>query len=84
MAGKIKASVDYVGLGFIILGLGAFQIMLDRGEDADWLNSGFIRLMAVLAAIGIVGAIYWLLYAKKPIVNLRVMGDRNFALGCLV
>jgi DHA2 family multidrug resistance protein len=83
-AGKIKASIDYIGLGLIILGLGAFQIMLDRGEDADWLNSGFIRVMAVLAAIGIVGAIYWLLYARKPIVNLRVMADRNFALGCLM
>jgi DHA2 family multidrug resistance protein len=81
---KSKVSIDYIGLGLIILGLGAFQIMLDRGEDADWLNSGFIRLMAVLAAVGIVGAIYWLLYAKKPIVNLRVLADRNFALGCLM
>jgi DHA2 family multidrug resistance protein len=83
-AGKIKASIDYIGFGFIALGLGAFQIMLDRGEDADWFNSGFIRLMAVLAVIGIVGAIYWLLYAKNPIVNLRVLADRNFALGCLM
>jgi DHA2 family multidrug resistance protein len=84
LAGKVKASIDYIGLGFIALGLGAFQIMLDRGEDADWFNSGFIRLMAAFSAIGIVGAIYWLLYAKKPIVNLRVMGDRNFALGCVM
>jgi len=84
MAGKIRASVDYIGLGFITLGLGAFQIMLDRGEDADWFSSGFIQLMALFAVIGIVGAIYWLLYAKNPIVNLRVMVDRNFAVGCLM
>ena len=84
VAGKLKASVDYIGLGFITLGLGAFQIMLDRGEDADWFNSGFIQLMALLAVIGVVGAIYWLLYAKNPIVNLRVLADRNFAVGCVM
>jgi MFS transporter, DHA2 family, multidrug resistance protein len=67
-----------------VLGLGALQIMLDRGEDDDWLSSGFIRVMAVLAATGIVGGIYWLLYAKKPIVNLRALGDKNFALGCVM
>ncbi len=82
--GTIRTSVDYVGLGFITLGLGAFQIMLDRGEEADWFDSGFIQLMAILAATGIVGGIYWLLYAKNPIVNLRVMADRNFALGCMM
>ena len=46
---------------------------MDRGEDDDWFGSGFIRLMAALAAIGILGAIAWLLYAKHPVVNLRVM-----------
>jgi DHA2 family multidrug resistance protein len=84
VAGKTRASVDYIGLGFITLGLGAFQIMLDRGEDADWFNSGFIQLMALFAVIGVVGAIFWLLYAKNPIVNLRVLADRNFAVGCLM
>jgi MFS transporter, DHA2 family, multidrug resistance protein len=72
---------DYVGLGFIVLGLGCLQVMLDRGEDDDWFGSLFIRLMAVLAAIGLVGAVYWLLYARKPIVDLRVFMDRNFAVG---
>ncbi|MDQ0472703.1 DHA2 family efflux MFS transporter permease subunit [Labrys wisconsinensis] len=77
-----KVSTDYVGLGLIVLGLGAFQIMLDKGENADWLNSPFICWMAALAAIGIGGAICWLLVAKEPIVNLRALADRNFAVGC--
>jgi MFS transporter, DHA2 family, multidrug resistance protein len=72
---------DYVGLGFIVLGLGCLQVMLHRGEDDDWFGSSFIGLMAVLAAIGLVGAVYWLLYARKPIVELRVFMDRNFAVG---
>jgi MFS transporter, DHA2 family, multidrug resistance protein len=55
--------------------------MLDRGEDQDWLGSTFIRIMAVLAITGIVGAISWLLIAKKPVVNLDVFKDKNFAMG---
>jgi MFS transporter, DHA2 family, multidrug resistance protein len=76
--------IDYVGLGLIALGLGCLQVMLDRGEDADWFGSSFIRVLAVLAACGIVGAIYWLLYSRRPIVDLNVFRDRNFAVGSLL
>ena len=75
---------DFIGLGFIVLGLGCLQVMLDRGEDDDWFGSTFIRLMATLAAIGLIGGVYWLLYARKPIVDLRVFRDRNFAVGALL
>lgn len=75
--------IDVVGLALITLGLGALQVMLDRGEDDDWFDSGFIQLMAVLAAAGIAGAILWLRTAKRPIVNLEVFRDRNFAMGCV-
>jgi MFS transporter, DHA2 family, multidrug resistance protein len=78
---QAKRGIDGIGLGLIALGLGSLQVMMDRGEDDDWFGSPFIVLMAVLAAAGLIGAVAWLLTAKKPIVNLRVMGDRNFALG---
>ena len=83
-AGKQKRSIDYIGLALITLGLGCLQVMMDRGEDADWFSSGFIQIMALLAFLGIVGAIFWLLTAKKPVVNLYVFGDRNFALGAVM
>jgi DHA2 family multidrug resistance protein len=73
--------IDYIGISLITIGLGCLQVMMDRGEDEDWLGSPFIRVMAVLAFLGILGAIGWLLTAKRPVVNLHVMGDRNFALG---
>ena len=76
--------IDSIGLGLIALGLGSLEVMLDRGEDADWFQSPFIQLMALLAFIGIVGAICWLLVARRPIVNLAVFADRNFATGCLL
>ena len=75
---------DYIGLGMIALGLGCLQIMLDRGEDDGWFGSSFIVTFAVLAAIGIAGAVAWLLYTDQPIVNIRVFKDRNFALGSLM
>ncbi|SPB15677.1 drug-resistance related membrane protein [Caballeronia novacaledonica] len=76
-----KVGIDVIGIGLIALGLGCLQVFLDRGEDDDWFSSNFIVTFAVLAAVGIVGATVWLLYAKKPVVDLRVLKDRNFALG---
>jgi MFS transporter, DHA2 family, multidrug resistance protein len=77
-------SIDYIGLGLIALGLGCMQIVMDRGEDADWLSSSFIQIFTVLAAVGLVGAVIWLLIARRPVVNLRVLKDRNFAVGSLL
>jgi DHA2 family multidrug resistance protein len=80
---KHPRGVDYIGLSLITLGLASLQIFMDRGEDDDWLNSGFIRVMALLTFLGIGGAIAWLLSAKKPIVNLEIFKDKNFAMGCV-
>jgi MFS transporter, DHA2 family, multidrug resistance protein len=76
--------IDYGGLGLIALGLGSLQIMLDRGEDLDWFNSSAIQIFALLAAVGIVGGIVWLLMVEKPVVNLRCLKDRNFGIGVVM
>ncbi|HTZ69636.1 MAG TPA: DHA2 family efflux MFS transporter permease subunit [Acetobacteraceae bacterium] len=73
--------IDYVGIGLITLGLGSLQVALDRGQDADWLSSSFIRVMFLLAFLGILGAVGWLITTERPVVNLRVLMNRNFALG---
>jgi DHA2 family multidrug resistance protein len=75
---------DYVGLSLIALGFASLQIMLDRGEDDDWFGSPLIVVCGILAVLGIVGAIWWLLVAPKPIVNLRVYKNRNFAVGSVM
>lgn len=76
--------IDAIGLGLIVVGLGSLQVMLDRGEDLDWFSSPSIRLFGAMAAVGIAGAACWLLYTDNPVVNLRVLKDRNFALGSIV
>ena len=83
-ARKQSAPADFIGLGLITLGLGCLEVMMDRGEDDDWFGSPFIRTMGILSLIGVVGAIGWLLTAKRPAVNLRVFGDRNFAICSLL
>jgi DHA2 family multidrug resistance protein len=82
-AKKQRASIDYLGIGLIALTFSTFQIMLDRGEDDDWLSSPFILTFAAIAATGLCAACGWLLYARRPVVDLRVFKDRNFALGSL-
>ncbi|WP_147196505.1 DHA2 family efflux MFS transporter permease subunit [Pantoea sp. MBD-2R] len=81
---KGKLNIDYIGIGLITLGLGCLQVFLDRGEDDDWFSSPFIVTFAILSAIGLVGAVYWLLYAKKPVVDLHVLKDRNFAVASVL
>ncbi len=80
-AGKKNRKIDVIGLSLITIGLGCMQVALDRGEDDDWFGSSFIRVLTLLAALGILGAIGWLLVAKKPVVNIYVFGNRNFAVG---
>ncbi len=78
------ADLDYIGIGLIALGLGCLQVFLDRGEDEDWFTSTFICVMAALAVVGIVAAVAWLLTTRRPVVNLQVFADRNFAVGSVV
>ena len=76
--------IDYIGLSLITLGLGSLEFVMDRGQELDWFGSNFIVVMAVLAFLGIAGAIAWLLYAENPVVDIRVLADRNFAVGCVM
>ncbi len=75
-----ETGFDYMGLSLLVIGLGALQIMLDRGEDADWFASPFIRVLAAVAVLALVSAFIWEWYQEHPIVNLRMLEERNFGL----
>lgn len=75
--------IDYIGIGLISLGLGSMQIILDKGERDDWLSSGFIQVFFVLMLVGIIAGIVWELRHKDPVVDLRMLKDRNFAVATL-
>ena len=72
--------VDFPGLALVALGFGALQVVLDKGQEDDWFQSGFIRLFAFGAAASLAALIAWELRQEHPIVELRLLGTRNFGL----
>ena len=78
------AAIDLWGIGFLALGFGLLQMVLDTGQRKDWFGSNQIRLWSALCVIGLVGMVIRELTAKHPIVDLRVLKDRTFAAGTLV
>ncbi len=81
---KRTYGVDVWGIGFLALGFGMLQMVLDKGQEKDWFGSNQIRLWAALCIIGLVAMVIRELTAKHPIVDLRVLKDRTFAAGTLL
>ena len=73
--------IDAIGFGLMALGLATLQIILDKGQQDDWFEASWIRWAAVIVVASLLAFVVWELRAKDPIVNLRVLRNRNFALG---
>src|SRR5437899_1222157 len=74
----VKLPIDGVGLGLVIVWVGALQIMLDKGKDLDWFASWQIVALAVVAVAGFVLFLVWELTDQHPIVDLKLFARRNF------
>jgi MFS transporter, DHA2 family, multidrug resistance protein len=79
-----ETKIDYIGLGFVALGLGALQIVLDKGQRDDWFESHFIVVLSVIAAASLIFVIYWEWTHKDPIIDLHLFRDRTFAVSNLL
>jgi len=75
--------IDYVGIGLVSLGLGSLQIVLDKGQREDWFASNFIIAFTVLMVVGLAAAVIWELRQREPVVDLRMLTERNFLLATL-
>lgn len=78
-----RLPVDTVGLGLIVIWVGALQILLDKGNELDWFDAPFIDVLAVVAALGLSLFLVWELTESHPIVDLRLFLLRNFRAGTL-
>jgi DHA2 family multidrug resistance protein len=76
--------IDYIGFALLALGLGALQLVLDRGQQDDWFSSTFITSFAIASGLGLLFFVVWELYQPDPIVDLRLLGQRNFAIANLL
>ncbi|KRQ05582.1 DHA2 family efflux MFS transporter permease subunit [Bradyrhizobium manausense] len=76
--------VDYIGFALVAIGLGSLEFVLDEGQRNDWFGSNMIVLFAVLAAASLLALIPWELTREDPIVDIRLLGRRQFAACFLV
>jgi DHA2 family multidrug resistance protein len=79
-----SARIDYWGIGLLTIGIGALQVMLDKGQQEDWFTSNWIIGLLLVAVGGLTAFVIRELYTDAPVVNLRVFKDRSFATGTLL
>ncbi|MGB8078786.1 MAG: DHA2 family efflux MFS transporter permease subunit [Gallionella sp.] len=78
-----KVPIDYVGLGLLIVWVGALQILLDKGNELDWFNSSEIIMLAIVSAVAFCFFLVWELTDEHPVVDLSLFKGRNFWSGTL-
>ncbi|HEX7967710.1 MAG TPA: DHA2 family efflux MFS transporter permease subunit [Stellaceae bacterium] len=82
LAGGI--SLDYAGFALLTIGMGALQVVLDKGQEDDWFSSSFIAGLAITAVAALAGFVVWELRRADPIVDLRLLRSPNFAVGSVL
>jgi len=79
-----ETHIDFVGLGFVALGLGTLQVVLDKGQRDDWFESRFIVWMTIVAVSALIFVIFWEWRNKDPIIDLHLFRDRTFGISNLL
>jgi len=75
---------DNIGLGLLALWTGSLQIILDKGQEADWFSANWICVGFVIMVVSFAAWVWHSWTSPNPLVNLRVLKDWNFAIGCLL
>src|SRR5882672_3580822 len=84
---RIKAAgvkLDYIGIALLTLGIGALQVLLDKGQEDDWFGSRFITTLVVVSAVSLVALVIWEWFQKAPIIDVRMFKNFNFASSSLM
>ena len=81
---KEGARFDYMGIGFLTLGLASLEIVLDEGQRKDWFSSNFIIFFAIIAVVALISTIVMELRKPDPIIDLRLLKNGNFAVAALM
>jgi len=79
---RLKAAgvkLDYVGIALLTIGIGALQVLLDKGQEDDWFGSRFITTLVVTSAVCLISLVIWEWFQKAPIIDVRMFKDFNFA-----
>ena len=78
---KESRGIDYWGMGMLVVGIGALQYVLDKGQQDDWFSSRVILTLSIASAVALTALIVQQLRSKTPLVDLRLFKDRSYAVG---
>ena len=81
---NLKAAIDFIGFGLLALWLATLQIVLDKGQEADWFGADWIRWFTVISVAAFIGFVVWEFRVEHPLVNLRILASRNFRTGLML
>ncbi len=84
---RIKAAgvkLDYIGIALLTLGIGALQVLLDKGQEDDWFGSRFITTLIVIATVCLISLVIWEWFQKAPIIDVHMFKNFNFASSSLM
>jgi DHA2 family multidrug resistance protein len=70
--------LDYIGIAFLALGVGALQILLDKGQEDDWFGSRFIVTLMIVAGVCLLSLVIWQWFRKEPIIDVRLFKNFNY------
>jgi DHA2 family multidrug resistance protein len=73
--------IDWTGIALLTIGLSTFQLVLERGEEVDWFSSNLIVIGTIVASVSLVGLVVWELYTDEPVINLRLLANRQLRIG---
>jgi len=76
--GRLK--IDGLGILSVAMAFACIEVVLDRGQTEDWFESQFIVIFSMIAVVALIFAIVWEWHHKDPVVEIRLLQDRNFAL----
>ena len=78
---RLKAAgvkLDYIGIALLALGVGALQILLDKGQEDDWFGSHFILTLAIISGVCLVSLVIWEWFSKNPVIDVRLFKNFNY------
>ena len=84
---KLKSAgvkLDYIGIALLALGIGALQVLLDKGQEDDWFGSRFITTLIVVSTVSLISLVIWEFYQKTPVIDVRMFKNFNFASSSLM
>lgn len=81
---NLEAAIDFIGFGLLAVWLATLQIVLDKGQDADWLGAVWVRWFLGVSVAAMIAFIIWEFRVEHPLVNLRILRSGNFRTGLIL